>query len=802
MEPQVEIQGPWGPMVEFSVPVHGSGHPSDLSPLPRPRTRRTRLGWPSVEPGICRWRAAVLSAISTRSAISTSVYAAAVFGGLVALTFATPGWAAFPLVARGQAASILVDAAESTEPDLALAIEDFRHLIAESAGCEAPPLLRVGAPRPRGPVVVIGGAAALPVTETELGYDGYVIRVEDKRIVLAGPSPAGSANAIYDFLETEVGVRFVAPGEDGVVVPRQREIAIRTGERRERPAFALRQAWYNENVLARASQEERASLRRFARRHRAGGIPSIIGHYFTELVPPSVHFSEHPEYFAEVNGQRVADGQLCTSHPYVTQLAAEHWIDRFRREPELRVGSLSPNDGGSYCSCSICRNFGADLTARLIHFMNDVTRRVNSVHPNRYLAFYAYGQIADPPYQRGTRLQTNLIPVVARYGVCQVHPITDPRCPSNTRFRSRLKGWTEIAHQIMARDYAWWWPVPDLTLTVMRDNLRTYQTLGAMGISREYLHRGFLSDIVMLTDLKLQWNPEANADSLLYEALEARFGAAAPGMRAAYDELRAISASVPPGTVITGDTRSATELYKASSLRLVVERLDRLAGQAEGPARARVGGEADLLRAALLHLEALEATDRYKLTGRADDRNTARERTAEAHRHAQRLEPRRTMGANAVDELAKLEAQLLSTGLGKPFSGAFDYEDDMARGGFSRRDASRLDGFHPGSYGLSLLPGKIGRVAYTFVADRGERFVRAELHDLVMHGSESRIEVTVKGVVHQIAEGLSHENREMVYDLTPTVRGATEFTIIFWARNATQKSTLALDHWGVRGEVR
>jgi hypothetical protein len=485
----------------------------------------------------------------------------------------------------------------------------------------------------------------------------------------------------------------------------------------------------------------------------------------------------------------------------VVQLSAEHWINRFTREPDLRVGSLSPNDGAKFCTCATCQNQGPDLASRMMTFMNDVTRRVNVKHPDRYLAFYAYAQLVEPPVGK-LRLQPNLIPVVSRYGVCQVHPITESACPSIAKFHKQLDGWVEISRQTMTREYAYWWPVPDLALSVLEENLRTYRKLGSIGISREYMRRGFMSDLMMRIDLQLQWNPWVSADSLLDAALAARFGGAASGMRAAFDELRAVIESVPPATVISGNPQSAADLYEPAKLRAVVERLDRLAPTVEEPARAHVTAEADLLRAALLDLQAADAAESYMRSGRSDALTAARQQADAAVRHARWLETKGIIGANSVDDLAKLANELGSTGLKAPLSGVFDYEDNMASGGFSRRDADRIDGFEPGTHGLTLPPGKTGRIAYVFSAKSGQKFQRAELHDMVLRGSQTRVELKVNGTVHQVADRIPHDDKNRDHDLTPLVRGSQQFTLIFWAQNTSQKPVLCLDHWGVSGEVK
>lgn len=723
---------------------------------------------------------------------------------LLAAAIALPVAAAadFRLVVDGRAAPLVVDPNEADHPELEQALADLRAFIQQSTGVR-PEIVESSASTRVRPAVLIGraaGRAGIQPGEDEVGFDGYVIQATDDRLVLAGPGPAGSANAIYDFSETTIGVRFHAPGPGGTFVPEHPAIRIPAGERRERPAFALRQAWYNGNVADGLSAEERQALRLFARRNRAGGIGAVIRHYFSDLVPPSTYFDEHPEYFAEIDGQRVADGQLCTSHPYVSRLAVEHWIDRFTREPDLRIGSLSPNDGDRFCTCETCIRQSTQLTTRLIQFMNDVTRRVMSEHPKRYLSFYAYGSLIEPPYDRGLRLHPHLIPVVARYGVCQVHPIGAASCRSNANFRRQLDGWAAIADKIMIRDYACWWPVPDLTFEAMAENLRTYRSLQAIGISREYLRRGFMSDILMAIDLHLQWDPDLDPDELLDELLEARFGPAAGGMRAVLDPFLEVLRGLPPDLVLTGDEPSGVALYPTAVLDSAIERMDRLSAN-QSAVSERLAEEADLLRMARAHVEAIEAINRYKWSGREPDREAAAQALSAAKSLARSLGERGRVGANTLGDLEQKSARLADSGLTEPISGSFDYVDDLARGGFSRRDADYVDGFYPGVYGLALLPQRNGRVVYTLTAAPGSRFARAEIHDLVFRGSRTRIEVKVDGVVHRVAEGILLDDRNLTHDLTPLVAGADRFTLTFSAQNSTSNSMLCLDNWGIRGLV-
>ncbi len=691
-------------------------------------------------------------------------------------------------------------------PDIAPAIADLRDWVAAASGVR-PELLTTPGTNRR-PAILIGKAAAgtgVTAEEPAVGKPtGYLIRIRDTEVAVASSTPGAIANAIYDLAARDLGVLVHGPRDDDVKVPRRTAIRIAKGERRGAPAFELRQSWYNENVLEGCTKESRENVKRFARRHRAGGVQAVIRHYYAEMVPPAKYFATHPEYFAEVNGKRVADGQLCTSNPHVADLAVEHWKEKFRREPDLRIGSLSPNDGSRFCSCADCLRQGPDLAARTILFMNDVTRRVMAEFPDRYMAFYAYADLVEPPYERGIQLHPSLIPIVARYGVCHVHPIGSAACRSATNFTRQLDGWAAMSRQIMAREYACLWPVPDLTYDVLATNLQHYRELDAIGISREYLYRGFLSDILMAVDLDLMWSPDANPDSLLHDLIVARFEDSAPAVEAAVADLVAGVRGLPRSAVVVGDAKSMSELYRPEALSAARDRLEREAAAASGRSAtiaARLSAEADLLRLAALSVDGSTASDRYKLSGKAADRDAARDKLAEGMVLAARLEADGFAGSNSHRDLERKSAAIGAVGLKAPLIGPFDYVDDMNRGGFSRRDADQISGFYPGTYGLALNPRQSGLVAYTFTAVQGHTFTRAEIHNLLLRGSLTGIEVKVRGAVHRVAEGMRLDDRKRTYDLTKLVAGADKFTVTFSAQNTGDQAALCLDHWGMRGEV-
>jgi hypothetical protein len=211
-----------------------------------------------------------------------------------------------------------------------------------------------------------------------------------------------------------------------------------------------------------------------------------------------------------------------------------------------------------------------------------------------------------------------------------------------------------------------------------------------------------------------------------------------------------------------------------------------------------VAREAEMLRASLLFRQVTELTQRYAITGRAGDLDRLRESMDEAAELFARLESAFLLGTSFSHDLAELRKQVEGPGLRAPVADQLTYEDDMAHGGFSRRDADRIDGFYAGQYGLALLPGKSGRVAYTVEAAAGRRFESVEIIRLVFGGSSNRIEVEVGGTVQVFAEDEAFTDIQHTHDLTPLVRGAQRFTLIFWAKNRGGRPLLCLDNWGLQ----
>ena len=294
---------------------------------------------------------------------------------------------------------------------------------------------------------------------------------------------------MYTFLEG-LGARWFLPGEIGEVVPQRRTIRIDPIDVSYVPDFAHRNLWIGAPSSA-MTLEEKGMYSTWWARNRLGGVPASSGPAFHRLFPPDEYFERHPEYYALLGGERSADGQLCTSNPEVVRLAVEKARSYFDRNPDATVFSLSPNEGYGWCECDSCahldppeaRGKRRGKARRLTLFVNEVAREVRRTHPDKRLSFYASAGRAEPPGD--VRVAPNVLVVVAHDGFCHAHPITDPSCRANVRFRAMLEGWRDVADHLHVREYYGRWAAPWPTARMIAEDLVYLRGLGVEGFSAE-----------------------------------------------------------------------------------------------------------------------------------------------------------------------------------------------------------------------------------------------------------------------------------------------------------------------------
>ncbi len=144
--------------------------------------------------------------------------------------------ASLHLARNGKTHYVLVQGKSATESE-AFAVAELRDYLEKATGARWPVVeeskLAVGA---RG--IYVGWtefAIKHGIDASKLGREEWVIETVGQDLVLTGGRPVGSLYAVYEFLETDVGCRWL--DRDTEIVPRRVDLAVPTLKVRSKPAF-------------------------------------------------------------------------------------------------------------------------------------------------------------------------------------------------------------------------------------------------------------------------------------------------------------------------------------------------------------------------------------------------------------------------------------------------------------------------------------------------------------------------------------------------------------------------------------
>jgi hypothetical protein len=199
----------------------------------------------------------------------------------------------------------------------------------------AVPLVKAPA---QGRAAIILGTNALSraagLTDEDLEADAFKMKAEASRVYLLGRDSdkwgpqaiirnglqrvaqthsRSTLNAVYDFLERYVGVRFYFPGEMGTVVPKAGTIRVPSGERTTSPVFKVRKVhmyadgiWYEGAPTGKYKPCPPKNLAWMRLRLQCREVQCSHGQ--TMFWYPERFGATHPEYF-----QLRKDGTRCTN---------------------------------------------------------------------------------------------------------------------------------------------------------------------------------------------------------------------------------------------------------------------------------------------------------------------------------------------------------------------------------------------------------------------------------------------------------------------------------------------------------
>ena len=270
----------------------------------------------------------------------------------------------------------------------------------------------------------------------------------------------GAPFAVYSFLEDQLGVHWVEPGDEGIVYQERPDLELRTGAFRWVPKLTFRKIRLGGARSAKKMDPVRQQFRDYAdfqptlaehnafaegvmlwqKRMRMGGSRPGGGHAFSTWWEK--YGETHPEYFAlNKDGRREpvplpkADQttqfvKICASNPHVAERVVMDWLPRKDLNRFVNVGI---NDGAeNFCECEECRKLDvpleeekkhAHLTDRYVHLANAVAKEVRKHRSDACATMYSYLTTLEPP--RRLRLESNLVVQTVPYVIPLESSITE-----------------------------------------------------------------------------------------------------------------------------------------------------------------------------------------------------------------------------------------------------------------------------------------------------------------------------------------------------------------------------------------
>ena len=307
-------------------------------------------------------------------------------------------------------------------------------------------------------------------TEKTFPDGAWAYRSFGKDVVLTGHPGEGIANAVYNFLENELGVRWYT--FESSYVPKSVGKKFSGLNRQGCPAFGMRglymPPWSQKvkNVSGIWKFYGRNRLNMYASSHSPASVRSNC-HNFYDYVSPEKYFKDHPEYFSmnekgeRFHGKKGFGGQLCLSNPEVADIAAatlESFIESDRKNlPPQKVRNIydiSQLDNTNWmCLCPKCKELaekeGSDA-ALVLTFINRIARKIAVKHPEVTIRTFAYVSSEKAP--RTIRPEKNvLIQICDLYTRSDCYrPLTHP---FNAERRKIFDSWKEKGARIAVWDY-------------------------------------------------------------------------------------------------------------------------------------------------------------------------------------------------------------------------------------------------------------------------------------------------------------------------------------------------------------
>lgn len=379
----------------------------------------------------------------------------------------------------------------------------------------------------------------------KLGPDGFVLRVDGNRLIIAGGRPRGTLNGVYTLLEEKLGVRWFTPDVESV--PKLDRVKLAKLNETKIPALENRDVFWSEMMHhADFAARHRVNGQHYGLTAKHGGAFTVYHpfvHSFDGLVPPEL-CKEHPEYLPLIKGQRKSGYvQRCLSNPDVLRISIERVRQWIKEHPEATIISVSQNDTINNCQCEPCKavdDAEGSPAGSLLKFVNAIAEAIEKDHPNVRIDTLAYQYTRKPP--KTIRPHRNVIVRLCSIECCFSHPLETCSEEKNRLFREDIVAWGPVAPLLYVWDYTtdfghYQQPFPNFD--ALQSNVRFFVKHGVKSLFEQGNYSsggaGEMEPLRAYILAKLLWNPDTDVPKHINEFVNAYYGKAAPKILAYLD---------------------------------------------------------------------------------------------------------------------------------------------------------------------------------------------------------------------------------------------------------------------------
>lgn len=351
----------------------------------------------------------------------------------------------------------------------------------------------------------------------QLHNDGFLLHTDGNHLFIMGNDSAKSnLYGVYHLLENHLGCTYTCPKH--IHYEKLPEEVVLSIHELQNPSFQYRETLH----LIPNIDQTYADWHKLHTRNDFNREWGMFVHTFRYLIPVEKYFDSHPEWFSEIRGQRVRDGQLCLSNPDVLEELCKNLEKKIKAEPEKKIWSVSQNDNESSCTCARCRHLDSlygGPSGTMLYFVNQVAARF----PDKIISTLAYQQTRRPPQNIRPADNVNIM-------FCSIEcPRQLPIAEVDKGFQNDMEGWTSLTHNIFLWDYVvqfrnYMDPFPNLH--VLQPNLQNFHEHGVPMVFEQGSNQNTTENCEWRTFLlaHLMWNVNTDVNELRNRFLDAHYG--------------------------------------------------------------------------------------------------------------------------------------------------------------------------------------------------------------------------------------------------------------------------------------